>query len=72
MPSATTGQTLLKRILSFAYSTAIVLVALMTAAFDALYHVKPGLGRMPAVDAIVTKEPPWPFFCMYGTITLAE
>jgi hypothetical protein len=58
--------------LSFAYSTAIVLVALITAAFEALYHVKPGLGLMPAVEAIETKLPPLPFFCMYGTMTLAE
>lgn len=35
-------------------------------------HVKPGRGRMPAVDAIVTNEPPLPFFCMYGTRTFAE
>ena len=48
----TTGQTALNRILSFAYSTAIVLVAFEHAAFDALYQTKPGLGRMPAVDAI--------------------
>jgi len=72
VPSPTTGQTLLNRILSFAYSTAIVLVALITAAFEALYHVKPGRGLMPAVEAIETKLPPLPFFCMYGTMTLAE
>ena len=45
-------------ILSLAYSTAIVFVALITAAFDALYQVKFGRGLSPAVDAIVTKEPP--------------
>lgn len=72
VPSPTTGQTLLKRILSLANSTAMVFVALMTAALDALYHVKPGRGLIPAVDAIVTKLPPSPFACMYGTTTLAE
>lgn len=50
----------------------MLLEALMTAAFEALYHVRPPLGRMPAVEAMVTKLPPLPFFCMYGTITLAE
>jgi hypothetical protein len=72
VPKATTGQTELKRILSGANSTAMVLVALITAALEALYHVNPGLGRMPAVEAIEMKQPPFPFSCMRGTITLAE
>jgi hypothetical protein len=72
VPRATTGQTELKRILSGAYSTAMVLVALITAALEALYHVNPGLGRMPAVDAIEMKTPPFFFSCMIGTMTLAE
>ena len=58
--------------LSGANSTAIVFVALITAAFEALYHVKPGRGLMPAVEAIDTNEPPLPCFCIYGTITFAE
>lgn len=72
VPKPTTGQTLLNRILSLAYSTASVRVALMAAALDALYQVNPGRGRMPAVDATVTKAPPLPFFCRYGTMTLVE
>lgn len=59
----TTGHTELNLILSFAYSTAMVFVALMTAALDALYQVKFGRGRSPAVEAMVTKVPPLPFFC---------
>lgn len=59
-------------ILSPANSTAIVLLALMTAALEALYQVRPGRGRMPAVEAMVTKLPPLPFFCMYGMRTLVE
>lgn len=72
VPKATTGQTELKRILSEAYSTAMVLVALITAAFEALYQVNPGLGRMPAVEAIEMKQPPFFFSCIRGTITFAE
>ena len=68
VPIATTGHTELNLILSFAYSTAKVLVALITAAFDALYQTNCGLGRIPAVEAIFTNAPPLPFFCMYGTI----
>lgn len=60
----TTGQTALKRILSVAYSTAIVFVAQEAAALDALYQVRPGRGRIPAVEAICTKTPPSPRFCM--------
>ena len=52
VPDANTGQTELNLIPFGPYSTAIVLVAFITAAFDALYHARPGRGRMPAVDAI--------------------
>ena len=67
----TPGQTELNLILSFANSTAMVFVAPRTAHFEALYQVKFGRGRIPAVEEIVTKEPPF-FFCIYGTIVLAE
>lgn len=50
----------------------MVLEALITAALLALYQVSPGLGLRPAVEAIWMKVPPLPFFCMYGTKTLAE
>src|SRR3569833_3029297 len=53
----TTGDTALNRICFGPYSTAMVLEAMVTAAFDALYHVSPGRGRMPAVDAICMKHP---------------
>jgi hypothetical protein len=72
VPRATTGQTELNLMFSFAYSTPIALVALMTAAFDALYQTNPGLGRIPAVEAMFTNAPPLPFFCIYGTIVFAE
>ena len=62
----------MKRMLSFAYSTAKVLVALITAAFEALYHVKPGRGRMPAVEATLTNDPPVFWFWMYGIKTFVE
>lgn len=39
------------------YSTAIVLVAKITAALEALYQARPGRGRIPAVEAMLTKEP---------------
>jgi hypothetical protein len=68
----TTGQTALNRILSVAYSTAIVFVAQEVAAFEALYQVRPGLGRIPAVEGIWTNTPPWSRFCIYGTIILAD
>lgn len=72
MPNPTTGQMLLNLILSFAYSTAIALVALITAALDALYHTRPGRGRIPAVEAMFTKLPPLPYFCITGTMIWAE
>jgi hypothetical protein len=52
----TTGQTALKRILSVAYSTAIVFVAQEAAVLDALYQVRPGRRRMPAVEAIMDED----------------
>ncbi|KAI6983468.1 hypothetical protein KC321_g76 [Hortaea werneckii] len=67
--SETTGHTELNLILSEAYSTAIVLVAVITAALEALYHVSPGRGLMPAVDAMLTKDPPSALLFMYGTIS---
>ena len=68
----TTGQTALNRIFLGAYSTAIVLVALLHAALLELYHVSPGRGRMPAVDAIWTKQPGLLFSRKYGKSTLLE
>lgn len=61
----------LKRIPLGPYSTAIVLVALITAAFDALYQAKPGLGLIPAVEAMLMKHP-FLFSMKYGKMTLVE
>lgn len=47
-----TGQTALNLMFAGPYSTARVFVAFETAALDALYHVKLGLGRIPAVEEI--------------------
>ena len=72
VPAAKTGQTELNRMPFGPYSTAIVLVALITAAFDALYHARPGRGRIPAVDAMLMKLPPLPSFRRYGRMTLVD
>src|SRR5690625_2204073 len=48
-----TGDTELKRICCGPYSTASDFVAVMAAPLEALYQTKRGLGRLPAVDAIV-------------------
>lgn len=52
-----TGQIQLNRMLSGPYSTAIVFEALHTAALEALYHVRRGLGRSAAVEEIWIKHP---------------
>lgn len=72
VPEANTGQTELNRMPFGPYSTAIVLVALITAAFEALYQASPGRGRIPAVEAMLTKEPLIPSFKKYGRMTLVE
>ena len=53
----TTGQTQLKRICFAPYSTAMVFDALLTAALEALYQVRPGRGRNAAVDETWMKHP---------------
>ena len=54
------------------YSTAKVFVPIMAAALDELYHVRPGRGLIPAVDAIVTNDPGLLFSKKYGSSTLVE
>lgn len=71
VPPANTGQIELKRMPLGPYSTAIVFVALITAAFDALYHAKPGLGLIPAVEAMLMKQP-FLFSIKYGSRTLVD
>ena len=44
----------------------------MAAALDELYHVRPGRGLIPAVDAIVTNDPGLLFSKKYGSSTLVE
>ena len=56
--SPITGQTALTRILSGASSTAIDLVMVITAPLEPLYQVRPGRGRRPAVEAMLTILPP--------------
>ena len=72
VPVAKTGHTELNLIPFGPYSTAIVFVALITAAFEALYHARPGRGRIPAVDAMFTKDPLMPFSRKYGRITFVD
>ena len=57
VPLPNTGETELNLICFGPYSTAIDLVALITAAFEALYHARPGLGLTPAVDASEMNDP---------------
>ena len=56
--SPITGQIALTRILSGASSTAIDLLMVITAPLEALYQVRPGRGRSPAVEAMLTMLPP--------------
>ena len=56
--SPITGQIALTRIRSGASSTAIDLLIVITAPLEPLYQVRPGRGRSPAVDAMLTKQPP--------------
>lgn len=72
VPAANTGHIELKRIPLGPYSAAIVLVALRTAALEALYHVKPGRGRMPAVEAMLMKQPFLPSFNRCCRMTFVE
>src|SRR5450830_269293 len=53
-----TGLTQLTRILSGPSSAAIDLLVVITAPLLPLYQVRPGRGRMPAVDAMLMKAPP--------------
>src|SRR6059058_4990330 len=53
-----TGLMQLTRMLSGPNSAASDLLVVITAPFDPLYQVRPGRGRMPAVDAMLMNEPP--------------
>src|SRR4051812_38987830 len=53
-----TGLMQLTRMLSGPNSAASDLLIVITAPFDPLYQARPGRGRMPAVDAMLMKEPP--------------
>src|SRR3954468_22536528 len=66
-----TGFTQFTRILSGPNSAAIDLDIRITAAFELLYTVRPGRGRMPAVEAMLTKQPP-PRLLNTGTACNAE
>src|SRR6266403_355824 len=64
--SPITGATQFTRILAGASSTAKDFDAKFTAPLDPLYHVRPGRGRIPAVDPMLIIEPP-PCRLMMGT-----
>src|SRR5690349_760349 len=66
-----TGFTQLTRILSGPNSAAIDLESTITAALELLYTVSPGRGRIPAVEAMFTKQPP-PRLRNAGTAWIAE
>ncbi len=68
--SPITGQIALTRILSGPNSTAIDLDKMFTAAFEPLYQVKPGRGRMPATEPTFKITPP-PFLRINGTTAWA-
>ena len=68
--SPATGQSALTRMLSGPSSAAIDLVMVMAAPFEALYQVRPGRGRRPAVDAVLMMQPP-PCSRISGTISSA-
>ncbi len=61
-----TGLMQFTRMLSGPSSAAKDLLVVMTAPLEPLYQVRPGRGRMPAVDAMLMKTPP-PFFRNSGT-----
>ena len=63
-----TGQIALTRIPSGPSSTAIDLDSTLTAPLDALYQLRPGRGRMPAVDPTFKITPR---FCLRITGTTA-
>ena len=52
-----TGFTQFTRMRSGPNSAAMDFDRTMTAALELLYTVSPGLGRMPAVEAMLTKQP---------------
>src|SRR2546430_1368004 len=54
------------------YSAASPFVAFATAPFDALYHTKPGRGRVAPMLAILMMEPPDPCLMMVGTVAPIE
>ena len=66
-----TGLTQLTRTLSGPNSAAIDLESVITAPFELLYTVRPGRGRMPAVEAMLTNAPP-PRFLKTGSTWRAE
>ena len=68
--SPATGQRQLTRMFFGASSTAIDLVAVIAQPFEALYQVRPGRGRRPAVEAVVRMTPP-PCRSMIGTTASA-
>ena len=68
--SPATGQSALTRMLSGPSSAAIDLVIVITAPLDALYQVRPGRGRRPAVEAVLTMQPP-PCPRISGTTSIA-
>lgn len=65
----TTGQTVLNRIPLEAYSTAIALLTVFTAALLAAYHESSGLGLIALVDAVLMNTAFVFFFNKYGNIT---
>ena len=68
--SPATGQSALTRIFMGASSTAIDLVIRMHAPLLPLYQHRPGRGRRPAVEAMLTMAPP-PCAAITGTACLA-
>ena len=68
--SPATGQSALTLIFMGASSTAIDLVIRMQAPLLPFYQHRPGRGRRPAVDAVLTIEPP-PWAAITGTACLA-
>ena len=68
--SPITGLMTFTRILSGPSSAAIEREVTIAAPFEPLYQVSPGRGRTPAVEAMVTKQPP-PCFLKCGTACFA-
>ncbi len=69
--SPITGLMALTRMFFGASSTAIDLVSVITAPFEPLYQVRPGRGRMPAVEAMLMMMPP-PRFSIFGTAAMVD